>query len=150
MKQTLGALIAICAFAMIVRAADPKADASADARQITKLEEDWVSAAQKANAAAIDAMLADDFTLVGPSGRVSPKDELVAQFRDGALVIEAAKLADMEVRTYGDAAVCTGILSVTKGHLLDKDMAADYRFTDTYVKRDGKWLKVAQQFTVVR
>ena len=132
-----------------IHAADPKAESAAEIKQITALEEAWVSAAQKSKADAIGEMLADDFTMTTPSGHLSPKDEFVSQFRDGIVVIETAKLEEIEVRVYGNAAVATGMLTI-KGHAQDQDLSGSYRFTDTFVKRDGKWMKVAAQFTGIR
>jgi len=129
---------------------DPKSDASAQTKQqITALEEAWVAAALKAKADVIGDMLSDDFVMTGPSGHFSPKAEFVSQFRDGIIVIETAKLEEMEVRTYGSAAVATGMLTI-KGHAQDQDLSGSYRFTDTFVQRDGKWVKVAAQFTLIR
>jgi len=133
-----------------IQAADPKADAAAQSKQqITALEEAWVAAAQKAKADAIGATLADDFVMTTPSGHVSPKDEFVSQFREGIVVIETAKMEELEVRVYGNAAVAMGMLTI-KGHAQEQDLSGSYRFTDTLVQRDGKWVKVAAQFTLIR
>ncbi|HEX4796606.1 MAG TPA: nuclear transport factor 2 family protein [Humisphaera sp.] len=149
MRILISAIVLSLVFAGPIHAADPKTESAAEIKQITALEEAWVTAAQKSKADAIGEMLADDFTMTTPSGHLSPKDEFVSQFRDGIVVIETAKLEDMDVRVYGNAAVATGMLTI-KGHAQDQDLSGSYRFTDTFVKRDGKWLKVAAQFTGIR
>jgi ketosteroid isomerase-like protein len=46
------------------------------------------------------------------------------------------------VRLHGDAALIVGITSV-RGHASGEPFAADFRYTDTWVRRDGKWLLAA-------
>ena len=48
----------------------------------------------------------------------------------------------MKVRVYGDSAVVTGITSI-KGTSGGTAFAVDVQFTDTLIKRDGKWRMVA-------
>jgi len=43
---------------------------------------------------------------------------------------------------YGDAAIVTGITTV-KGRSKGEPFAADFQFTDTYVRHSGHWLLAA-------
>jgi ketosteroid isomerase-like protein len=54
------------------------------------------------------------------------------------------KLEDMRVRICGNAAVVTG-RNVLQASLKGKDTSGPYRFTDVFVKRDGRWQCVATQ-----
>jgi len=51
---------------------------------------------------------------------------------------------DLKVRVYGDAAVVTGRFT-TKETLKGRDISGQYRFTDTWIKKAGRWLCVAGQ-----
>jgi ketosteroid isomerase-like protein len=46
------------------------------------------------------------------------------------------------IRIYGDTAIITGVTSV-KGTAGGEAFAADFRFTDTWLYRDGRWLLAA-------
>ena len=48
----------------------------------------------------------------------------------------------MKVRVYGDAAVVLGRNTV-KEQYKGKDISGQSRFTDTWVKKDGRWQCVA-------
>jgi len=55
---------------------------------------------------------------------------------------------DMKVHVYGDTAIVTG-LNTTKGTFKGKDTSGAYRFTDVFVKRDGRWQVVATRASLV-
>ncbi len=49
---------------------------------------------------------------------------------------------DSKLRVYGDTAVVNGVTSV-KGSAGGEAFAADFQFTDTYVRRKSGWVIVA-------
>ena len=53
------------------------------------------------------------------------------------------------VRLLGDVAVVTG-RSVSEGRVDGKDVSVTQRYTDVYVKRNGRWQVVASQGTEVK
>jgi len=68
--------------------------------------------------------------------------------KSGDSVITSWVKDEMKVRVYGDAAVVTGrdtIKETYKG----KDTSDQYRFTDTWVKRAGRWQCVAAHSSVI-
>ena len=52
------------------------------------------------------------------------------------------------MRVLADTAVATG-LSTIKGQLKQQDISGKYRWTDTFVKRDGRWIIFASQSSPV-
>jgi hypothetical protein len=86
--------------------------------------------------------LGDGFTLVDTSGNVTTREETLLELRNKEPRYEVFRNHDMKVRLYGDTAVVNGITSV-KGVSGGKAFAAELRFTDTLVKRNGKWRIVA-------
>src|SRR2546423_11584491 len=66
---------------------------------------EWTAAEQRGDAAALDHLLADDFTGVGPLGFTLSKQDWLARYAGGDLKYRTFKLADTAVRRYGDAAI---------------------------------------------
>ncbi|MFP2910624.1 nuclear transport factor 2 family protein [Pyxidicoccus sp. 3LFB2] len=86
--------------------------------------------------------LADGFTLTGSSGSVTTREQTLTELRNKEPRYEVFRNHDMKVRFYGDTAVVNGITSV-KGTSGGQPFAAELQFTDTLVKRGGKWRIVA-------
>jgi ketosteroid isomerase-like protein len=102
------------------------------------LERDWNQAEMKKDAAWFERMLASDYTGVdGRTGKTVSKAENIADIK--TITTDSASLSGLDVRLKGDTAVITG-LSHNKGKD-GKGAAFDrtIRFTDVWVKRDGKW-----------
>jgi ketosteroid isomerase-like protein len=90
-------------------------------------------------------------------------DNYVSTDQDGTVFVgKAANLADMKVTTwtsneitdlkvtvYGDAAIATGTF-VAKGTYKGKPFDDRGRFTDTWVKMNGKWLIVASHASLIK
>ena len=66
---------------------------------------EWTAAERSGNAAALDKLLADDFTGVGPLGFTLSKQDWLDRHAAGDLKYRTFELADVAVRRYGDAAV---------------------------------------------
>jgi ketosteroid isomerase-like protein len=64
----------------------------------------------------------------------------------GDLKFESMELSDLNVHVYGNTAVAAGT-NTLKGTYKGQDISGKYRFTDTWVKRNGKWQVVASQST---
>lgn len=54
----------------------------------------------------------------------------------------------MQVRVYGDTAVVIG-RNTEKGTLKGKPYTYTYRWTDVFVRRDGRWQAVVSQWVKV-
>src|SRR5258705_416259 len=74
---------------------------------------------------------------------VMGKDELIRAIRDGDRV-DSASNANMIVHDHGGTAVVTGILRM-KGKGPSGAFDRRYRFTDTWLRRDGTWRMIAAQ-----
>jgi len=96
--------------------------------------------------AALERLLAPDFTLVSSSSEVQSRAQAVQEVRDGEPKYERFENHDMTARVYGDAAVVQGITSL-KGLLHGKPFTVDVRFTDTLVRTQGRWAIVVSHVT---
>jgi hypothetical protein len=62
--------------------------------------------------------------------------------------IQSEELSDLKVLVYGNTAVAAATNRM-KGTYKGEDLRGDYRFTDTWVKRNGKGHVVASRYTTV-
>jgi len=111
-------------------------------QELKKLEEDWTQALVKRDLSVLDWVLAEEWTFTDPEGTVVTKAQYLAWFRSGECVVTSMVNDAVQVRIYGDMAVVTG-LDTEKTQFKGKDISGQYRWTDTLIKRDGRWQSVA-------
>jgi uncharacterized protein (TIGR02246 family) len=114
--------------------------ASADELALLQIERDWSAAWLKQDAAALDAILADEF-IENWRGEISTKAKVLANIKAGIYKVEACENSDMRVVVFGDHAVVNG-LNRGKQSLRGKDVEGADRWMDTFIKRDGRWRPV--------
>ncbi|HTO87280.1 MAG TPA: nuclear transport factor 2 family protein [Thermoanaerobaculia bacterium] len=127
---------------------DAASATSSVADQIKKLEQAWAQATMKDGVAAVDQYEADDILSTDPTGRVTDKAQDKMDLSSGDLRFQSMDLSDLRVRVYGNTAVATGV-NTLKGTYKGQAIDGRYRFTDTWVERNGKWQVVATQGTKV-
>lgn len=144
------ALAASMAFAQAKeqKAKAPGAGESAE-QQLMKLEHEWADAFLHGDAAAVERIEAAGFVFTDPDGKVNGKAEDLADLKSSAYKLESANIENLKVRLYGDTAVVTGH-NVMKGTYKGKDLSGTYAFTDTFIKRGGRWEAVASQVTKIK
>ena len=120
---------------------------SSEEEQLKKIEQDWADAYVKRDTAFVQRITADDFAFVGPDGNVVKKDEYVKSMT-GDTVFTEFKLENLNVRTYGNAAVVIGTCTI-KAKAKDEDESGQYSFTDVFVKQNGEWKAVSGHVTPV-
>lgn len=114
------------------------------------MEREWNDASKTRDVAWFERNYAADATDISSrTGVVHSKAEEIASMKDDKVVLDSLELSDLNVRVEANAAIVTGINRV-KGHDA-KGQAFDRRtsFTDTYVKRDGRWQVWATQGTLI-
>jgi ketosteroid isomerase-like protein len=99
----------------------------------------WAGAEQSGDIAALESMSTEDFTLVGPAGFVLTRDQWLAGFRSGDLVIEALDWADVHVREYTDTAVAIGVRT-QEATYQGRPAGGRFRGTQIATRRDGRWV----------
>jgi ketosteroid isomerase-like protein len=92
--------------------------------------------------------LADDYTEIGDDGRtINDKAGATAAMKADKSTALETDLSDMKVRVEGNAAVVTGVNHVRLKDPTGKQQDYKHRFTDTFVKRDRRWLIWANEST---
>lgn len=126
---------------------------SGDEKQIRKTEREWLNSYLTRDTAVMDRIEADEFRIVYPDGRILTKAQELENLKKAANPQADLKLEtdDAQVRIYGTAAVVTGNF-IQKGRFKagpknGQDFRIVERYTDVYVKRDGRWQVVASQLT---
>ena len=89
---------------------------------------EWTAAERSGDAAALDKLLADDFTGVGPLGFTLSKQDWLDRHAAGDLTYRTFELADIAVRRYGDAAVVIAQQSAA-GAYRGREVPGDLRVT---------------------
>jgi ketosteroid isomerase-like protein len=117
-------------------------------QQIKGLEKQWTDADLKHDAEALDRILADDVVDISSTGQVQGKVEDLADLKSGEPKLESMSVEDMKVRVFGIAVVVNGHYTM-KGTYKGKDISGEGRFTDVFVKRQGRWQCVSTQGTPI-
>ncbi len=123
---------------------------AAPLRAIASPQSDILAAEKALNAAVMrhdrvmtGESLTSDYALTLGSGAMYDRPAFLALVADPSLVYTSNQAHDQVVRLYGDdAAVITGILDV-KGTYGSHPLSLHMRYTDTWIKEDGKWLQAA-------
>jgi len=116
----------------------------ADTRALLRLEDSWASALVKRDSVTFERLLAQGFVYT-ENDQVMDRAAVIQSVASGSDTVEAAHNEAMQVHRYGPTtAVVTGWLIVT-GRGANGGFNRRYRFTDTWVKRAGKWQIVAAQ-----
>jgi ketosteroid isomerase-like protein len=114
-------------------------DAAQDEREILRVEAEVCRAFEAGDADTLRRHLEPTFTLVDSRGAVTDLAQNVAEVARREPLYEVFRNHDQKVRLYGDAAVVTGITSIRSRAGDGEVFEGDFRFTDTWIRRDGAW-----------
>ena len=117
--------------------------------EITELVQKLAAAWVQGDRAFIDGVLAPEWSVTDPSGRVLAKQQVVDEtFSSDERHIESMTVDDVKVRLFGAVAVATGRTRATGSYKAER-ASVELRFTDVLLRRDGRWLFVVSQGTLV-
>lgn len=117
-------------------------------QELIKIETGWAEAEIKKDIAFFDPILAEDYTYTDSEGNIKTKAQYIASKKLGESVVTSAVNDEMKVRVYGDAAVITGRWT-GKEKIKGKDISSQSRWTDTFIRRDGRWMCVATHTSTI-
>ena len=139
----LGVMLLVFAVAVPAQTQKPSVE-----QELIKIEKDWGQAYLTKDIALLDRILADDWTTTNEEGNVTTKANELADLKSGAYVETSGVQDNVKVRLYGDAAVITG-RSTVKAQYKGKDASGQFQWTDTFIRRDGRWLCVASHISKI-
>ena len=137
--------LAGCLIIAMLTAQSAVAAPADDEREIRKVEAALCDALRTGDAAAIGKLEDETYTLTNSKSEVTTRADDIADAKKGVRYDEFRN-HDQTFRLYGDAAIALGVTSV-KGSSGGKPFAADFRFTDTYVRRADGWKIAASHAT---
>ncbi len=119
-----------------------------DSMRLKQIQQQLIKAWVSKDRNTINSLLADDWSVTDPSGRVLTKAQVMAEFDSGDRKLESGTIDDVDVRLFGNVAVVTGRTTAT-GSYQGNTVTVKLRFTDVFLKRNGRWRAVASQATVI-
>jgi len=112
---------------------------TAPEKEVLQFERDACKGFLDADPAALERVLTPDFTLTLSNGDVSTRADEINDLRSGKVHYDVFENYDMLARMYGDnLAVVLGKTRV-KGTSDGKPFDRVVQFTDTLIKRNGRW-----------
>ena len=113
--------------------------------ELKRVEEEWANAYLRHDAAALERILADEFITVGSNGQSHGKAQDIEELKSDSANYEYSTPYDLDIRVYGDMAVVIG-RTKERGHYdSGRQFINEYRWTDVFVKRQGRWQCIAAQ-----
>lgn len=120
-----------------------------DSARVLALETLWNQAEVAKDAAALDHLLADDFTYVNIDGSLQNKAEFLDGIKHPVEHIEIIGNDSLKTHVYRDTVIVSGTYH-EKGTLNGKPYVHRGRFTDTWVRQGSSWMCVASHSTLIQ
>jgi hypothetical protein len=134
----------------------PTPDKAAIEAELTRIENDWPRIIKEHDVATVRQIEADDALFVYPDGSLGDKAQDVKDMEAGSLSADSWEVLDLKVNLLdNDSAVVSG-RNVVKGGKYKmpdgkiQDISGEYRWVDTFVRRNGQWQVVAGAATPVQ
>jgi ketosteroid isomerase-like protein len=142
--------------AVSIATPEPTPDKTAIEAELTRIENDWPRIIKEHDVATVRRIEADDAVFVYPDGSMGDKAQDVKDMEAGALSADSWEVLDLKVNVLdNDSAVVTG-RNVVKGGKYKmpdgktQDISGEYRYVDTFARRNGQWQVVAGAATPVQ
>jgi hypothetical protein len=137
-------VLLFCAAAAAAQSSPP---VKSDQDILIELEHNWDAAFHRHDQAFIDRILAEEFVATYDNGVRGDRDlELKLALIDEN--VESSTMDEFIIKEYGNTAVVWFTLHLV-GPVNGQRVQNDYRFTDVFVLRDGRWQCVSTQSTKV-
>jgi uncharacterized protein (TIGR02246 family) len=136
-------------FLLLIAASSYIAAQNNSEREVRQLERAWLDAYEQNDSKAMEAIVADDFTITFPNGSIQTKPMILASLKQSRSSPPLKFYTeDVQARVYGDTVILIGRV-VTEWQQNGQTMKEENRYTDTYVKRKGRWQVVASHLSNV-
>src|SRR5579872_4614168 len=117
-------------------------------RQVLKSEDLQNKALLENDADLLGSMCADELAWTNASGVLLSKAQMLADLRSGKQKNETIKHEDIRLHIYGTTVVVTG-LSTSTYRYKEKTFVGSRRFTNVWIKQNGRWMLVVHHVSAV-
>jgi ketosteroid isomerase-like protein len=117
--------------------------------ELSQVEDEWERALKSHDAAFFQRTMSDDFIGTTLDG-TSDKSTLVKLNADTSVTVDSVGRSEEKIRVYGGGAV--GVITgrfAERGHIGSRKLGVEFRYTEVWVKNDGRWQVVAGHYTPV-
>lgn len=115
-------------------------------QELIELERIKDGAYRRGDKDTLDRIYADDYVAVAALGNFTTKKEVLGIFVRPD-IYEAYESDEIKVRVFGDSAAVTGRLKFRYYKGITPANKDQFRYTNIYVRQQGRWRIVAAQFT---
>jgi Domain of unknown function (DUF4440) len=114
-----------------------------DEQELRDIQQQLARAWIEKDRAFIEQVLAPEWKVTQTDGSILTRaDVLRNAFENSTLIVKSSKVDDVTVTFVGTTAIVRGRTEAT-GIVNGKSISARLRFTDVFVKRDGRWQAIA-------
>jgi len=141
MRWTSASAVILSLAGSLASSGDVAAQPASVEQALLQVERDWEQASVKHDQGALERVLAPEFVSTDSDGLMQTRAEM-ARRHPADLEVLAFSHDDYKVHVFGDAAVVTGRASMTAAQN-GRRFSTQERFTDVFVRRDGRWQAVS-------
>ena len=116
--------------------------------EILALSRSIVDIELRRDAAALEALICDDYVGVDPSGAIIDKAISVGRYRDPEFELTEHGIADVQISVLGDVALEIGVMRLA-GRLGVFRFGGRYRYTHAWLRTGVGWKVRASQLTPI-
>ena len=122
---------------------------SKDEQELKRLEDQWLNSYVNGDKATFDRIVAADFTGTDESAvlRDRAQERELVQAPPASPMKVSLTNEDVRVRIYGDTAIVIGRIVQKAERAGQESFGFESRFTDTFLKRQGRWQVVARHYS---
>ncbi len=137
-----------CAGVVLAGSLQPEKDAAV-VNAVKQVEQEMGDAMIRTDIDKLNQIYADDFAMIGSSGKIITKQDLLRDFASPKGKLELFENGSMDVQVFGNVAVVHG--SVSEKRLEDgKEDSGQYVWMDLLEKRAGKWVVLRSAGTKIK
>ena len=113
--------------------------------ELERLNQDWIAAWVKKDAAAVEATMTPEYLYVAPNGRILDREKILSIIRSPTYKLQRATPTEVRVIELGPGVSAVLHRLRGAGSYQGKSFVDDHRCVRFFVKRGRKWLVAYEQ-----
>jgi len=113
--------------------------------ELERLNQDWIAAWVKKDAAAVEATMTPEYLYVAPNGRILDREKILSIIRSPTYKLQRATPTEVRVIELGPGVSAVLHRLRGAGSYQGKSFVDDHRCVRFFVKRGRKWLVTYEQ-----